>query len=161
VRSAICQLSQGVDALHQAALLHLDLKPENVLVEPGGHVVVLDFGLVHYLGHCATPLDAEPGLCGTPSHMSPEQAECGQPTAASDWYAVGGILFEALTGRLPFEGTPQIMLQARRTQPAPRPSSLGIPVPADLESLCMDLLQREPARRPDGAAIRRRLQGNA
>ena len=97
------QPDEGVRALHTAGKLHRDLKPSNVLVTPAGRVVILDFGLVR-------DLDAEGfaetlRLIGTPAYMSPEQSWGAPLTVASDWYAVGVMLFEALVGRSPFSGS--------------------------------------------------------
>src|SRR5262249_37094450 len=98
LRASMGQLASGVYALHQAGKLHRDLKPSNVLVEAGGRVVVLDFGLVEDSGG-----KADVGIIqGTPAYMAPEQARGEPALPASDWYAVGVMLHQALTGRLPF-----------------------------------------------------------
>ena len=152
LRGAMRQLALGVDALHRAGKLHRDLKPANVMVTRTGRVVVLDFGLV------GDPDDAEEALLGTPAFMAPEQAAGQRATEASDWYAVGGILYEALTGRLPFDGqTVEEILSAKRVAEAPRPSHLVPGVPADLDDLCAELLHRVPERRPVGADVLLRL----
>lgn len=91
LRPALAQLARGVMALHEAGLLHLDLKPANVMVEASGRVVILDFGL-------ARPLDGTHATraSGTPGFMAPEVAAGGHPGRASDWFAIGAILAQLL-----------------------------------------------------------------
>jgi hypothetical protein len=142
VRQSFFELTQGLVALHSAHKLHRDLKPSNVLVDAGGRVTILDFGLATDLGATGTVERAE--LVGTPRYMSPEQARSAPVGPASDWYSVGAMLFEALTGELPAESndTP--------------PSALCPDVPPDLSELCRELLRVEPAARPHGQSLARR-----
>ncbi|MCU1283163.1 MAG: hypothetical protein JWM53_6709, partial [bacterium] len=94
---------------------------------------------------------------GTPEYMAPEQAVAAELTPACDWYAVGALLYEALTGAPPFVGAPlAVMVEKQRSQP-PSPSARNPHVTPDLDSLCMSLLQRDPARRPGEAEILARL----
>jgi eukaryotic-like serine/threonine-protein kinase len=102
LRETLGQLALGVDAIHRAGKLHRDLKPSNVLVSRAGRVVILDFGLMSELGaqrFGQTPVDQE--LAGTPACMAPEQARGECATPASDWYAVGVMLFQARHRRAP------------------------------------------------------------
>ncbi|HVZ37600.1 MAG TPA: serine/threonine-protein kinase, partial [Polyangiaceae bacterium] len=107
LRSALRQLCEGLQALHRANRLHRDLKPANVLVhDRDGRLVICDFGLVTHgtASPAADPQEEGAGIAGTLSYMSPEQAT-GQPlTEASDWYAVGVMLYQALTGAQPYLG---------------------------------------------------------
>lgn len=155
MRAALKQLTDGVLALHAAGILHRDLKPSNVLVTADGHVVILDFGLA------ATTADLAPtsndGRFGTPAYMSPEQARGGALTMASDWYAVGVMLYEALTGQLPFSGSASDMLAARLNRDARDPTSFAPNLPLDLVELTMALLDRNPTTRPNGFQIARRV----
>jgi serine/threonine protein kinase len=96
LRHAVRQLAEGVSALHQYGNLHCDLKPSNIMVERGGRVLILDFGLVTDFSGADRTGGAI--LCGTPGYMSPEQAAGLPLSPASDWYSVGVILYEALTG---------------------------------------------------------------
>jgi hypothetical protein len=147
-RDVLRQLVEGLAALHRAGKLHRDVKPSNILVEKGGRVVLLDFGL-------AVELDAGEGddRAGTPHYMSPEQCAAQRLTEASDWYAVGVVLFEALTGRRPFEGSAAEVQAAKQARESPRASSLVAEIPADLDELCAQLLARDPAKRPSGAEL--------
>jgi serine/threonine protein kinase len=117
--------------------------------------VLLDFGLVAELERRQ---GAEGMIVGTVAYMAPEQcAGDVQLTAAADWYSLGVVVFQALTGRLPFEGVPTRVLFEKQTEPAPRPSLLVQHIPRDLDDLCAELLEREPADRPTGSQLLRRL----
>lgn len=149
------QLASGIRAVHQAGMLHRDLKPGNVVVADTGRVVVLDFGLVRELdiSEDGIRLTNEGSISGTPAYMSPEQAS-GQPlTEASDWYSFGVMLYELLCGQLPIEGRNVIELIQHKLQSDPQPlSDVGDGPPA-LRKLATDLVQRDPAARPSGEQI--------
>jgi eukaryotic-like serine/threonine-protein kinase len=149
LRAALAQLVGAVAAIHRIGKLHLDLKPSNVLITAGARVVVLDFGLAitQAAGGIGNTLH-ERKVSGTPAFMAPEQA-AGQPaTATSDQYALGAMLFEALTGQLPFDGSVLEVLSLKQTRDAPLASTVSANVPTDLDQLCARLLSREPAARP-------------
>jgi serine/threonine protein kinase/tetratricopeptide (TPR) repeat protein len=158
-RAAFVQLAEGVSALHAAGKLHRDLKSQNVLVTPEGRVVLLDFGLVHELARDARRDTHDADIVGTPLYMSPEQAAGSPLGEASDWYAVGVMLYVALTGQFPFEGRLLEVLVAKQTRDPVAPHLFREEVPADLDALCMALLRRQPDERPTGAEIRARLVG--
>jgi hypothetical protein len=159
LRQALSELVGAVAEIHRIGKLHRDLKPTNVMVRHDGRVVVLDFGLV------SDPEGGAPGqpmvedLVGTPSYMAPEQAAGRESSPASDWYALGVLLFESLTGRLPFEGSVTQVLLAKQDRDAAAPSALVPGVPEDLNALCVELLARDPRKRPDAEALTRRLGG--
>lgn len=158
LRAAASQLVEGVYALHGAGKLHRDLKSNNVLIAADGRVVILDFGLVLDLApQDMWALGAPTKLVGTPSHMAPEQGATGVATEASDWYSVGVMLYESLSGRLPFQGSPMELIQAKNEMEAPSLVELAPGVPEDLAALTMALLKRNPAARPEAAEIRARL----
>jgi serine/threonine-protein kinase len=145
------QLAAALAALHDAGVVHCDIKPENVLVLAGHTwrgaapvVKVIDFGVARRVDE--PPAD-DASIAGTPAYMAPEQWR-GQPVTGSDVYALGCVLFELLTGETPFDGSlPQLML-AHLEQRAPRPSWLRTGVPIDLELLILRALAKDAAQRP-------------
>jgi serine/threonine protein kinase/tetratricopeptide (TPR) repeat protein len=159
LRPALRQLVHGLRALHAAGKLHRDVKPSNVLVTPEGRVVLLDFGIAMELARGADESDG--AIIGTPLYVSPERAAGKVPTPASDWYALGVMLYEALAGRPPFEGSSMDLLMGKARQEVIAPSTWARGIPPDLEALCVALLQREPSQRPEGAEILRRLGAGA
>ncbi len=153
LRAALHQLARGLTALHAFDVLHRDLKPSNVLVREDGHVVVADFGLARELSGARGD-----GAIGTPAYMSPEQAAALPLGPASDWYGLGVMLYEALTGHRPYDDADGIGLMMAKQLQHPGPPSRRVPdVPADLDRLCADLLARDPADRPGGAEVLRCL----
>ncbi len=157
LRPALRQLAQGVLAIHAAGKLHRDIKPSNVMVTPEGRVVLLDFGVVGDLASVRDNPRLEDQILGTPAYMAPEQARGVPAGMSADWYAVGVMMYEALTDHLPFDGSPQDILFSKQGMRAPRPSSLVDGVPEDLDTLCMDLLSYDPRQRPRGEDVLRRL----
>ena len=142
-----------MQALHREGKLHRDIKPTNVMVTPSGRVVLLDFGLTIDLAPAAKQQAADRLVVGTLAHMSPEQALGRVVSTASDWYSVGVILYQALTGRLPFEGDFDELLVRKQTTDPPRPDQFVAGLPADLVELCMELLDRDPTHRAGGMQI--------
>lgn len=159
LRSTLPQLFAGLDALHRAGKVHRDLKPSNVLVRADGHLVILDYGLVLD----ALTLDdfggTDPTAC-TPAFAAPEQIS-GNAVAASDLYAVGAMLFCALTGQLPFGGSPATQIAQKRVAhlSLTPPRTIDPTVPEDLDSLCLALLAHDPAERPTAAVAQKFCTG--
>jgi hypothetical protein len=156
LREGFSQLATGVAALHALGMVHRDLKPSNVLVNREHRLVVLDFGLVANLGR--EDLYQSLNIAGTPAYMSPEQGSSKTVSKATDWYSVGVMLFEALTGRLPFCGDPYQVLLERQTKDAPRPTQIAASIPPDLDELCSELLRRDPTVRPSDEEVTYRLR---
>ena len=150
--ACLAQLIRAVMALHKAGVLHRDLKPLNVKVTPEGRVVVLDFGLAAHTAAAQLDSASRTDIVGTVAYMSPEQSSGGDVSEATDWYAVGVMVYEALTGRLPFGGSfTEILLNKRQTD-APL-VSLHAPVSEAWDAVCAGLLAREPGNRMSGASL--------
>ena len=153
LRKAMAQVARGLRALHGAGWLHCDVKSANVLVTADQRVALCDYDLVARIGE---PRPA-PSVMGTPAYMSPEQATGAALSPASDWYGFGVILYELLTGVLPFQGSGEDMLLAKQlAEPIP-PSALIEGIPTDLDQLCSDLLRIRPWTRPSGADVLQRI----
>ncbi len=145
----LAQIARGLGELHRRGKVHRDIKPSNVLVTPAGRVVIVDFGLVAAAGEVARGK----AFMGTPGYMAPEQGGTGWVGPAADWYAVGVILYELLTGRLPFLGPPEDVIRAKqRIAPIP-PRVINPTAPAALEALCLALLRAAPERRAGATEV--------
>ena len=121
LRRCLAQLTEAVHALHRHNVLHRDLKPSNVMIGSDERLRVLDYGLAAPLGREGLHISSDEVVVGTPGYMSPEQAEGVSIAAASDWYSVGAMLFEALTGKLPFEGSARDVLWKKVHEDGPDP----------------------------------------
>jgi hypothetical protein len=153
IRHVFRQLVEGIGALHHRGKLHRDIKPSNILISPAGRVVILDFGLAGDV----LPEDAAIGesMAGTPAYLAPERRAGAAPS--EDWYSVGVTLYEALTGRVPFDGPVEDVLRRKReTDPCP-PAEIAPDVPEDLDAICMGLLRRDPTQRMTGEEAARLL----
>ncbi len=156
LRAALLGLLDGVLAIHASGRLHRDIKPSNVMITPEGRVVLLDFGVVGELGKGAERVDDL--VLGTPAYMAPEQARAALVGPPADFYSLGVMIYEALTGQLPFDGPPEEVLYAKQQGRPRAPSEIVQGVPQDLGALCLDLLAPSPGDRPDGAEVLDRLR---
>lgn len=156
------QILDAVAAIHGLGVLHRDLKSNNCVVSRRGgrdHVVLLDLGLAKVGGSAAGLLSAVPrtrtgAIFGTLAYLAPEQA-CGQVVdGRADLYAVGVILFEALTRRLPFVGSEYAVLRGHVEEAPPSPSTVapGAGIPAELDAVVLRALAKEPGARFESAA---------
>jgi tRNA A-37 threonylcarbamoyl transferase component Bud32 len=150
-------LARAMQTAHEQHIIHRDLKPANVLLSSDGTPKVTDFGLAKRLDEAGQTQSG--AVLGTPSYMAPEQAG-GQPAAqaraigpAADVWALGAILYECLSGRPPFKAATPLdtILQVISDEPVP-PRRLNAQVPADLQTICVKCLQKEPAKRYVAAA---------
>lgn len=154
------QLLAALEFLHGHGIVHRDLKPSNVLVDRGGRVKVVDFGLASFderASEGALAISRTGAVLGSVAFMAPEQLSGGEVTPAADLYALGCMLFQVITGRLPHAGLPAQIVEARLHQPPPRIERYGVDAPEALRDVCHALLERDPARRPGIDAIRRAL----
>ncbi len=159
-------LARAMHYAHERGIIHRDLKPANVLLASDGAPKITDFGLAKQLDRDSGQTQAGQVL-GTPSYMAPEQAygDSDKITAAADIYALGGILYDLLTGRPPFSGTSVIeTLEMVRTREPVPPSQLAARLPRDLETITLKCLQKDPVRRYSTAGaladdLRRFLDG--
>ncbi len=141
------QIGQGVGYAHRAGLVHCDLKPQNILVSPDGRVKITDFGISRALASI-TPEERADVVWGSPKYFSPEQAVGNAPSPASDVYALGIILFELLTGELPFEAdTSADLAELHQTAQPPTPRIKNPSISIELELILLKVLSKEPAAR--------------
>jgi tetratricopeptide (TPR) repeat protein len=138
-------LLEALAPVHALGVVHRDLKPSNVLVDAEGRVTILDFGVS--VLRDVTPEDGS--VVGTPAYLSPEQATGAAVDLRADIYAIGVMLFEALSGRLPHDGkTPREVMQEKTERRAPSLAAVAPSVPADIAGIVDWMLEPRPAERP-------------
>jgi tetratricopeptide (TPR) repeat protein len=158
IRSGLVQILDGLSALHAHGRVHRDLKPSNVLVTEAGRVLLADFGLVAQAEDASA---VEGRVVGTVGYMAPEQAAGAPPSPEADVYSLGVMLYETLTGRLPFEGDALDVLLRKGLADPVAPRLLVPHVDEHLEHVCLALMQRDPRERPIPGTLRKLLVGGA
>ena len=151
VMDVVAQAAAGLQAAHQAGLVHRDIKPGNLLTGPGGQVKITDFGICHAAG--SAPVTVTGTLLGTPGYLAPERVAGQGVTAAGDLYSLGVVAWECLAGTPPFTGTPVEVAIAHRDRPLP---PLPGPVPAGVAALVTELTAKDPRTRPDAGGVAER-----
>ena len=139
------QVLEAARFAHRRGVIHRDLKPHNVIVDAEGNAKVADFGIARA---GVSEITQTGSVMGTAHYLSPEQAQGLEVTARSDLYSIGVILYEALTGRVPFEGDSAVAVALKQVSQTPqRPSALNADVSPALDAVVMRALEKDPARR--------------
>jgi serine/threonine protein kinase len=142
------QVLAGLTEAHGAGLIHRDIKPENILEAEPGRYTVADFGIAKWSG--ADAVQTRTGVVlGTVGYLAPEIVDGAPASVQTDLYAVGVLLFELVTGQLPYwDSNPIVLLEHHRSQPTPRASSRRPGIPAALDALILQAISKDPAARP-------------
>ncbi len=149
------QIAQALTVAHEGGVIHRDIKPQNIMIQPDGNIKVMDFGIARAgdagLSQTATVL-------GTAHYVSPEQAQGKELTGASDIYSLGVVLYEATTGKLPFDGQDAVSVAVKQVNeiPAP-PSTINPNIDPGLEAIIMKALEKDPNKRFKDAAEMRHV----
>ena len=144
------QVCEGLAEAHHLGIVHRDLKPQNIMIDSEGNTRILDFGIARFLE--GEGMTTQGVMIGTPDYMSPEQAELEDVDQRSDIYALGVILFEMVTGRVPFEGkTPLSIAMKHKTQVPPDPRNFNTQVPDSLSRVILRCLEKEKTKRYQSA----------
>jgi len=149
------KIAEGMAYCHEHDVIHRDLKPENILISKDGQPVILDFGLALTKGARRVTYANFSGTAGTPDYMAPEQVEGQRGDKRTDIYALGTMLYEMLTGTLPFVGGDQMKVMAAHLQGAiPRLDKVKPGISPQIATVVAKALQRDPEQRyPDMAAF--------
>jgi serine/threonine-protein kinase len=141
------QACAGIGYAHRAGLVHCDIKPHNLLITPDQRLKVTDFGIARALASI-NPDERSDAIWGSPAYFSPELAAGRPPSPASDVYSLGVVLFQILTGQLPFSASsPQDMALKHRFEEPPSPRSLNPDITPELERIILKVLAKEPSAR--------------
>jgi WD40 repeat protein/DNA-directed RNA polymerase subunit RPC12/RpoP len=144
----LAQLSEALAFAHERKIIHRDIKPRNILIDSSGKPLIADFGLARRdEGETVVTLDGQ--VIGTPTYMAPEQAagKVSDVDGRSDLYALGVVLYQLLTGELPFRGTiDRVLHQVLHDDPRP-PRRLNSRIPRDLETICLKAMEKAPGAR--------------
>jgi serine/threonine protein kinase len=148
--SIAAQIAEGLAEAHRLGVLHRDLKPQNVMIDRDGNAKVMDFGIARSLH--AAGLTASGVMVGTPEYMSPEQAEASVVDQRSDIYSLGIILYEMVTGRVPFSGETPLSIALKQKVEMPRdPRELNSMISEGLSRLIMKCLEKDKEKRYQSA----------
>jgi len=139
------QLAEALSYAHSFGIVHRDLKPSNAMIDSQGNLFLTDFGIAKLLESASPRLTQTDAIMGTPAYISPEQAQAGQVDQRSDIYSLGIILYEMVTGRVPFVAeTPLAVILKHVSDPLPPPSSLKSDIPEAIERVVLKALAKHP-----------------
>ncbi|AKS42581.1 protein kinase domain-containing protein [Wenzhouxiangella marina] len=142
------QVLQGLEAAHQAGVLHRDIKPANIILDQSGNARLMDFGIARQVSAASTNLTQPGTIVGTANYLAPEAALGKEVDERSDLYAMGVMMFEVFTGRLPFTGeTAMEVCMAHIKDAPPEPHELWPDIPDALERIILTCMAKEPAQR--------------
>ncbi len=144
--SIAIQVCEGLAEAHHLGIIHRDLKPQNIMIDAEGSTRIMDFGIARFLE--GDGMTTQGVMIGTPDYMAPEQVEQEGVDQRADIYALGILLFEMVTGRLPFEGkTPLSVAMKHKTQDPPDPADLNVQVTGDLSRVVLRCLEKDKSER--------------
>lgn len=144
------QVAQALSVAHAANIIHRDIKPQNIMIQPDGNIKVMDFGIAR-AGDAG--LSQTSTVLGTAHYVSPEQAQGKELTPASDIYSLGIVLYESITGKLPFDGTDAVSVAVKQVNEIPDPPSAHNPnIDPTLEAIIMKAMEKDPERRFQSAS---------
>jgi|GEM_PF-1186592 len=144
----VATMADALEAAHRLGVIHRDVKPQNILLAKDGSARLVDFGVARSVARDMKTITKTDVVLGTPEYMSPEQLDSHRVDARSDVYSLGIVLFELLTGQLPFTGdTPLGLAIKHKTEPPPLPRSLKADVPAWLERVVLKCLEKDKVKR--------------
>ena len=139
------QVCQALSVAHNMDIIHRDIKPQNIMVQPDGNVKVMDFGIARAKNSNA---DKTGAVLGTAHYISPEQAQGKELTSASDIYSLGIVMYESVTGQLPFDGPDAVSVAMKQVQEMPvPPSQINPSIDPSLEAIIMRAIEKDPANR--------------
>jgi len=145
------QVSDGLAEAHRVGVVHRDLKPGNIMIDKEGNAKIMDFGIARSVS--AKGITGAGVMIGTPEYMPPEQVEGKEVDQRSDIYSLGIILYEMLTGQVPFEGDTPFTIGVKQKSEIPKePKSLNAQIPQDLNRLILKCLEKDKERRYQSAA---------
>ncbi|MCK4556506.1 MAG: protein kinase, partial [Candidatus Aminicenantes bacterium] len=144
------QVCEGLTEAHRLGVIHRDLKPQNIMIDKEGNARIMDFGIARSLK--AKGITGAGVMVGTPEYMSPEQVESKETDQRSDIYSLGVILYEMVTGRVPFEGdTPLSVAVKHKTEAPPDPKEINTQIPGNLSHLILNCLEKGKEKRYQSA----------
>lgn len=148
------QIAQALSVAHQGGIIHRDIKPQNIMIQPDGNIKVMDFGIAR-AGDAG--LSQTSTVLGTAHYVSPEQAQGKELTGSSDIYSLGIVLYEAATGVLPFEGSDAVSVAVKQVNEQPKPPrEINPDISPSLEAIILCAMDKNPENRFATAADMRR-----